>query len=156
MILGLVVFAVVMSTGWQLAACELTNYELRDDLKDVAAMGGSRIGLLAQSSDNDLRDAVIRRAAQHDVHLAADQILVERSGTAGESDDLPGGEIPGAGGDAGSLADFSSQGDQPVAAWKPSGEQQRCPDASLRKRVFSKDLHLLDHGQLPSRASHRR
>ena len=81
-ILGLVVFAVVMSIGWQLAACELTNYELRDDLKDVAAMGGSRIGLLAQSSDNDLRDAVIRRAAQHDVHLAADQILVERSGTA--------------------------------------------------------------------------
>ena len=70
-----------MSTGWQLAACELVNYELRDDLKDVAAMGGSRIGLLAQSSDNDLRDAVIRRAAQHDIHLAADQILVERSGT---------------------------------------------------------------------------
>ena len=57
-----------MSTGWQLAACEFGNYELRDDLKDVATMGGSRIGLLAESSDADLREAVVRRAAQHRIH----------------------------------------------------------------------------------------
>lgn len=81
-IVGLVLFAFVMSTGWQLAACEFANFQLRDDLKDVAAMGGSRIGLLAEASDNDLRDAVIRRAAQHDIHLASNQILVQRSGTA--------------------------------------------------------------------------
>ena len=64
-IVGLVVFAFGMSTGWQLAACEFANYELRDDLKDVAARGGSRIGLLAESTDADLRDAVIRRAPPH-------------------------------------------------------------------------------------------
>jgi len=81
-IVGLVVFVLVMSTGWQLAACEFANYELRDDLRDVAAMGGSRIGLLAESSDSDLREAVIRRAAQHGIHLVPDQILVQRSGTA--------------------------------------------------------------------------
>ena len=75
-----------MSTGWQLASCELNNYELRDDLKDVAAMGGSRIGVLAQSSDDDLRSAVIRRAAQHDLHLVPEQILVERSGTGANSE----------------------------------------------------------------------
>lgn len=81
-IIGLVVFAFVMSTGWQLASCEFANYELRDDLKDMAAMGGVRVGLMAEASDADLREAVIRRAAQHDIHLAADQILVQRSGTA--------------------------------------------------------------------------
>lgn len=80
-IVGLIGFAVVMSTGWQLASCELNNYELRDDLKDVAAMGGARVGLSAEPSDADLRESVIRRAAQHDIHLAADQILVQRSGT---------------------------------------------------------------------------
>ena len=80
-IIGLAVFAIVMSTGWQLAACELANYELRDDLRDVAVMGGSRFGLLAQSSDDDLRDAVIRRAAQHDMRLAPEQILVRRTGS---------------------------------------------------------------------------
>jgi len=81
-IAGMILFAVIMSTGWQLAACEFGNYELRDDLKDVATMGGSRIGLLAESSDADLREAVVRRAAQHGIHLVADQILVQRSGTA--------------------------------------------------------------------------
>ena len=80
-IVGVLLFALVISTGWQLAACEFANYEFRDDLKDIASMGGSRIGLLAQSSDDDLRAAVIRRAAGHDIHLGPDQILVERSGT---------------------------------------------------------------------------
>ncbi|MGC2477305.1 MAG: hypothetical protein WA485_23405 [Candidatus Sulfotelmatobacter sp.] len=81
LICGVLLFALVMSTGWQLAACEFANYEFRDDLKDIAAMAGSRIGLLAQSSDDDLRDAIIRRAAGHDIHLGPDQIRVERSGT---------------------------------------------------------------------------
>ena len=80
-IVGLVLFAFVMTTEWQLAACEFANYQLRDDLKDVATMGSSRLGLLAESSDADLRDAVIRRAAQHDIHLIPEQILVQRSGT---------------------------------------------------------------------------
>ena len=81
-IVGLVLFAFVMTTGWQLAACEFANYQLRDDLKDVATIGSSRLGLLAESSDADLRDAVIRRAAQHGIHLIPEQILVQRSGTA--------------------------------------------------------------------------
>ena len=80
-IVGLVAFAFVIGTGWQLAACEFANYQLRDDLKDVATMGSSRLGLLAESSDADLRDAVIRRAAQHGIHLIPEQILVQRSGT---------------------------------------------------------------------------
>ena len=79
-IIGLILFALIMSTGWQLASCEFANYQLRDDLKDVAAAGASRIGLLAEASDADLREAVIRRAAQHGIHLMADQVLVQRSG----------------------------------------------------------------------------
>ena len=80
-ILALAVFAFVMTTGWQLAACELANYELRDDLKDVAIRGGSRFDVLAEASDADLRDEVIHRAAQHDIRLGPDQVFVRRSGT---------------------------------------------------------------------------
>ena len=80
-IAGLLLFLLLMSTAWQIASCELANYELRDDLKDVAALGGSRIGLMADSSDDDLRDVVIRRAAGHDIHLRRTQILVRRGGS---------------------------------------------------------------------------
>ena len=78
---GICVFALVVSTGWQIATCEFHNFLLKDDLKDVAAMGGSRIGLVGPKSDNDLRAAVIHRAAEHNIHLVPNQILVRRSGT---------------------------------------------------------------------------
>jgi len=80
-IAGLLIFLLVISTAWQIASCEFANYELKDDLKDVAALAGSRIGLMAGSSDDDLRDAVIRRAARHDIRLGRGQIQVRRSGT---------------------------------------------------------------------------
>ncbi len=80
-ILGLIVFVLMASTVWQIAACEIANTELKDDLKDVASMGGARIGLAAQASNDDLRAAVIRKAAAYDIVLQPEQITVERSGT---------------------------------------------------------------------------
>jgi hypothetical protein len=41
-ILVLIVFAFIASTVWQVASCEIANYELKDDLKDIASMGGAR------------------------------------------------------------------------------------------------------------------
>jgi len=38
----LIVFALVASTVWQIASCEIANYELKDDLKDIASIGGAR------------------------------------------------------------------------------------------------------------------
>jgi len=46
-ILVLIVLAFVASTFRQVASCEIANYELKDDLKDIASMGGARIGLAA-------------------------------------------------------------------------------------------------------------
>jgi len=80
-IVGFLLFALFLSTGWQIAACEFANVELKDDLRDLSAMGGSRIGLAGPGSDSELREAVIRRAAGHDILLAPDQIFVRRSGT---------------------------------------------------------------------------
>jgi len=83
-IVGLAVFLLFVSTGWQIACCELANYELKDDLKDVASLGGARIGLAAEESDDQLREAVIRKAAAHDIVLEPEQITVSRSGTGEE------------------------------------------------------------------------
>ena len=78
-IAGFLLFLLVLSTAWQVASCELANYELKDDLHDVAAMGGSQIGILVDVSDDDLRDTVIRKAAGHDIRLLRDQVVVRRS-----------------------------------------------------------------------------
>lgn len=82
-IIAATIFLLVLSTSWQIASCELANLELRDDMKTVAAMGGSRIGLMADASDEDLREEVVQNAASHGVRLSKNQIVVKRSGTPG-------------------------------------------------------------------------
>lgn len=78
---ALLLLALVVSTGWQFAACELANYELQDDLKDVGSLLGTRIGLTDVRSDDDLRQVVIRKAREHDIVLQPEQVTVERSGS---------------------------------------------------------------------------
>lgn len=69
------------STGWQIAACEIANYELQDELKDLASLNSARIGLAAPKSDDDLREAVISKAREHDIALVPSQITVRRWGS---------------------------------------------------------------------------
>jgi hypothetical protein len=78
---ALLLLALVVSTGWQFAACELANYELQDDMKDVGSLLGTRIGLTDAKSDDDLRQIVIRKAREHDIVLEPEQVVVERSGS---------------------------------------------------------------------------
>jgi len=79
-ILGLLLFALIASVVWQLVACEIANAEFKDELKDVASMSGARIGLAAQPSDDDLRTAVIRKAASHEIRVTPQEITIQRSG----------------------------------------------------------------------------
>jgi hypothetical protein len=80
-ILGFALLALLVSTGWQIAACELAFYELQDDLKDIASLSSTRIGLTNPKSDDDLREAVIEKARGQDIALDPSQITVERFGT---------------------------------------------------------------------------
>jgi hypothetical protein len=82
LILGLSFLILVIVVVWQVASCELANAALHDDLRDIAAQVGARIGLVPLSSDDQLRDAVIHAASKHDIHLEPSQIIVERSGPA--------------------------------------------------------------------------
>ena len=78
---GLLVFLLVLTTAWQVASCEFANYELKDDLHDVAALGASQMAFFAEQSDEDLRTTVMEKAAGHDIRLRRDQIIVRRMGT---------------------------------------------------------------------------
>ena len=81
LILALAVFALAGFAGWRIGSCELANIELREDMRDLAAQVGSRIGLTPQSTDEDFRRAVIRKAEEHEIQLEPEQVTVQRTGT---------------------------------------------------------------------------
>jgi len=66
---------------WQVASCELANFELHDDMRYLAAQIGSRIGLNPPSTDEELRSAVMRKAQEHEIQLEPEQVTVRRTGT---------------------------------------------------------------------------
>ena len=83
-VLGLAVLAVITLAavvGWRIGSCELANFQLREDMQYLAAQVGSRIGLTAPNTDEDLRSAVIRKAQEHEIQLEPDQVTVQRSGS---------------------------------------------------------------------------
>jgi hypothetical protein len=73
--------ALPFMAGWQSAAWTLANAELRDDLHNMAFEPAARIGWVNFKTDDDFRDAVIRKAKEYDIYLEAEQITVRRSGT---------------------------------------------------------------------------
>lgn len=80
-----VVFAAVvvaLFVGWQIGSCELTNYELQDDLKDLTAQVSAKVGLVPAKSETELRDIVIQRAAHYGIELLPYQVTVGRYGAA--------------------------------------------------------------------------
>jgi len=79
-VLGLATFYLLFSAGWQIGACELANIELKDDLQDMASRLGMPIGSSDIATDGDLRDTVLRKAAQYGIGLSPNQVTVLRDG----------------------------------------------------------------------------
>lgn len=73
-------FALLALATWQVGAAELANLELQDDMQDLASQTGIRARYNTPSTDDGLRDAVVRKAQEHDIQLAPEQITVRRSG----------------------------------------------------------------------------
>jgi hypothetical protein len=80
LILGFAVLALAIVAGWQIAACELANAMLREELRDLAAQNAHRMGLAPLKSDEDFRSDVIRLAKAHEIQLEPEQVTVQRSG----------------------------------------------------------------------------
>ncbi len=77
------VFALALVVGWRVGSCEMKNIELQDDLHDLASQSSFRFGNSPGRSDDDFRDAVIRRAKDYGIELNSSQVTVQRpeSGT---------------------------------------------------------------------------
>jgi hypothetical protein len=50
-------------------------------MRFLAAQNGTRIGLYSPSTDDDLRNAVIRKAQEHEIDLEPEEVTVRRTGT---------------------------------------------------------------------------
>jgi len=79
-LLGLAVAALLVSTGWQMFSAYYGSLELVDDLRDISADVGTRIGLSAPNSEDELRSFVIKKANERDIHLEPSEVTVSVSG----------------------------------------------------------------------------
>ena len=81
LIVGLAVIAGALLVGGQVGLAEWKNLEFRDDLYDVSASLGQRIGMVAPQTDEEICNLVVRKADRRGILLEPEQVTVERSGS---------------------------------------------------------------------------
>jgi hypothetical protein len=78
-IVGFLVIVGAIYAAFQILPPELSNYSFQDDLRTVAMTGGAN----PHQTDQDLMDAVIKKALDHQITLAPENVTVQRIGTPG-------------------------------------------------------------------------
>ncbi len=78
-LLGFLVIIGLIYSAFQIIPPELSNFSFQDDLKNIAITGGAN----PHETDQDLTDAVIRKAQEHQITLTPEQVTVQRIGTPG-------------------------------------------------------------------------
>jgi hypothetical protein len=84
-ILGAAVLVLVAMAGWQIAAAEIANLNLQEDLRDMGSQAGAHLGVVVPYTDEDEIGAVIRKAKEHGIDLEPAQITLRRIGTGDKS-----------------------------------------------------------------------
>jgi hypothetical protein len=78
-IVGVLAIIFVVYGAFQVAPPELNNYSFQDDLRSLAMMDGAN----PHETDQELLDAVMKRAQEHGIALKPEQVTVLRIGTPG-------------------------------------------------------------------------
>jgi hypothetical protein len=78
-IVGFLVVVGAIYGGFQIIPPELNNYSFQDDIRNVAMVGGGNPHL----TDQDLTDAVMKKAQERQIPLAPEHVTVQRIGTPG-------------------------------------------------------------------------
>jgi len=81
-VLRICVVLMAIALAWKLLEPEIVNIMFQDDLRDLSAQLGSRIGLSQASTEEELRNIVLRKAEQRQIHLDLSQLTVRSSGPA--------------------------------------------------------------------------
>jgi hypothetical protein len=78
---GFTAFVLAVIPAWQIASCYPSNFEFQSDVKDITSEAGVQLGHVVPRSDEDLRNLVIAKAKEYDIHLEPEQVSVRRTGT---------------------------------------------------------------------------
>jgi hypothetical protein len=78
-LIGIVAIVGATYGAWQIVPPELANYSFQDDLRQIAMVGGAN----PHQSDQELIDSVMKKAQDHQISLAPEQVTVTRIGTPG-------------------------------------------------------------------------
>lgn len=78
-LIGFLAIVAVIYCGFQIIPPELTNYSFQDDLKNIAMVGGAN----PHQTDQELIDSVLKKAQEHQIALAPEQVTIQRIGTPG-------------------------------------------------------------------------
>ena len=78
--IGLLLAALAIAVLWPVTTGEIANIELQEDLKDLAAQAGTRVGFQTPKSDAQFREAVMEAAARYGIVLDEADVSVERRG----------------------------------------------------------------------------
>ena len=78
-LLGVLGIIALVYAGFQIIPVEMTNYSFQDDLKNIAMVGGAN----PHETDQQLLDEVVKKAQEHQITLAPEQVTVQRIGTPG-------------------------------------------------------------------------
>jgi hypothetical protein len=76
---GILVMVAAVYLCWTVIPPELTNYSFQDDLRVIAMNAGAN----PHETDQDILQSVIKKAQEHDITLAPEQVTVTRMGTPG-------------------------------------------------------------------------
>ncbi|MGP0021283.1 MAG: hypothetical protein ACLPHP_22125 [Candidatus Sulfotelmatobacter sp.] len=78
-LIGFLVIVAIIYVLFQVAPPELSNYSFEDDLKTVAMTGGAN----PHTTDDELVASVIKKAQEHQITLAPENVTIQRIGTPG-------------------------------------------------------------------------
>jgi len=78
LILGILVLVAIAFVGIKIIPPYFSNYEFEDAIKTEALQG-----TYSSRSEDDIREAILRRAREYDIPVTAKQIRVSRTGSNG-------------------------------------------------------------------------
>src|SRR5579871_396193 len=78
-VIGIVLIAGVIYFASQIVPPELSNYSFQDDLRNIAMTGGAN----PHTTDQALVEAVLKKAEEHQIPLAPDQVTIQHIGSVG-------------------------------------------------------------------------
>lgn len=76
---GLLLVIAVIYCCFQIIPPEMTNYSFQDDLRNIAMVGGAN----PHETDQEILDSIIKKAQEHQITLAPEQVTIQRIGTPG-------------------------------------------------------------------------